>query len=92
MPTVWVDSKDIGNVLRYLKHQANEPYRMLYDLTAIDERPRSNRAAAFDNDFTVVYQLFSFDRNQYLRVKVPLKGGVSVHRDDYGYLALCELV
>jgi NADH-quinone oxidoreductase subunit C/D len=74
MPTVWVDKKDVGNVLRYLKNQANEPYRMLYDLTAIDERPRKNRAGQSDNDFTVVYQAFSFGRNQYVRVKVPLKG------------------
>jgi NADH-quinone oxidoreductase subunit C/D len=74
VPTVWVDKSDIGSVLRYLKNKISEPYKMLYDLTAIDERPRKNRAIAVDNDFTVVYQLFSFGRNQYLRVKVPLKG------------------
>ncbi|MGD0076991.1 MAG: NADH-quinone oxidoreductase subunit C/D [Sedimentisphaerales bacterium] len=74
VPTVWVDKADVGSVLRYLKNQINEPYKMLYDLTAIDERSRSNKVLAFDNDFTVVYQLFSFGRNQYLRVKVPLKG------------------
>jgi NADH-quinone oxidoreductase subunit C/D len=74
VPTVWVDKADVGGVLRYLKNRINEPYKMLYDLTAIDERPRKNRAMAIDNDFTLVYQLFSFGRNQYLRVKVPLKG------------------
>ncbi|MGA2092700.1 MAG: NADH-quinone oxidoreductase subunit C/D [Sedimentisphaerales bacterium] len=74
VPTVWVDKADVGGVLRYLKNQINEPYKMLYDLTAIDERPRKNKVLAFDNDFTVVYQLFSFGRNQYLRVKAPLKG------------------
>jgi NADH-quinone oxidoreductase subunit C/D len=74
VPTVWVDKGNIGGVLRYLKNQANEPYRMLYDLSAIDERPRSSRATPLNNDFTVVYQLFSFGRNQYLRLKVPLKG------------------
>jgi NADH-quinone oxidoreductase subunit C/D len=74
VPTVWVDKADVGSVLRYLKNQISEPYKMLYDLTAIDERSRNNRDLTFDNDFTVVYQLFSFGRNQYLRVKVPLKG------------------
>jgi NADH-quinone oxidoreductase subunit C/D len=74
VPTVWIDKEDIGGILRYLKSQANEPYRMLYDLFAIDERPRSNRTMSFNNDFTVVYQLFSFGRNQYLRLKVPLEG------------------
>ena len=47
---------------------------MLYDLSAIDERSRGNHAGPVDSDFTVVYQLFSFGRNQYLRLKVPLKG------------------
>jgi NADH-quinone oxidoreductase subunit C/D len=74
VPTAWIGKEDVGGVLRYLKNQINEPYKMLYDLTAIDERPRRNRAMAIDNDFTVVYQLFSFGRNRYLRIKVPLKG------------------
>jgi NADH-quinone oxidoreductase subunit C/D len=74
VPTVWIDRGNTGSVLRYLKNQANEPYRMLYDLTAIDERPRNNRDSTFGNDFTVVYQLFSFGRNQYIRIKVPLNG------------------
>ena len=74
VPTVWIDKADVGGVLQYLKNQASEPYRMLYDLTAIDERPRANRPVPLDNDFTVVYHLFSFGRNQYCRVKVPLKG------------------
>ena len=46
---------------------------MLYDLTAIDERARKYREGQPDSDFTVVYHLLSFDRNEYVRVKVPLK-------------------
>jgi NADH-quinone oxidoreductase subunit C/D len=45
---------------------------MLYDLTAIDERVRTHRDGQPESSFTVVYHLLSFDRNQYLRVKVPL--------------------
>ena len=48
---------------------------MLYDLTAIDERMRMHREGQPASDFTIVYHLLSFDRNEYLRVKVPLKQG-----------------
>ncbi len=48
---------------------------MLYDLTAIDERTRclivKNQP---ESDFTVVYHLLSFERNEYLRIKSALKG------------------
>ncbi len=43
---------------------------MLYDLTAIDERLRQNRAGQPQADFTVVYHLMSFERNADIRVKV----------------------
>jgi len=72
--TLWVGGDQVTGVLRYLKREAAKPYRMLYDLTAIDERTRANRANQPDSDFTVVYQLFSFDRNEYVRIKVALKG------------------
>ncbi len=52
---------------------AEKPYRTLYDLTAVDERVRSNRHELPDSDFTVVYHLLSYDRNEDLRIKVPLK-------------------
>ena len=45
---------------------------MLYDLTAIDERVRRDRASSPARDFTVVYHLLSFDRNEDVRVKVAL--------------------
>ena len=64
----------VGEVLRHLKRESPRPYRMLYDLTAIDERTRQNRAGQPDSDFTVVYQLLSFDRNEYVRIKVALQG------------------
>ncbi len=74
VPTFWT-SKDIArDILRYLKSEAERPYRMLYDLTAIDERMRANREGQPESDFTLVYHLFSFDRNEYVRIKVPLQG------------------
>ena len=65
--------ENIHDLLRYLKNEIPQPYRMLYDLTAIDERARKHRDGQPTSDFTVVYHLLSFDRNQYVRIKVPLK-------------------
>jgi len=73
VPTLWTDKDASHRVLRFLKSQVSRPYPMLYDLTAIDERTRTHREGQPPSDFTVVYQLYSFDRNEYIRVKVPLR-------------------
>jgi NADH-quinone oxidoreductase subunit C/D len=73
IPTFWVAKEKVHDVLRYLKTDANPPYRMLYDLTAIDERPRAHRVDQPDSDFTVVYHLLSFRRNEYIRLKAALE-------------------
>jgi len=72
-PTLWVPSDKLRSILNYLKTETSEPYRMLYDLTAIDERDRSNRHGQPACDFTVVYHLLSFERNADLRIKVGLQ-------------------
>lgn len=74
IPTIWVSKHKIAEVIKYLKKDVSQPYPMLYDLTAIDERVRANRDGQPDSDFTVVYQLLSFERNADLRIKVPLAG------------------
>ena len=74
IPTIWVSKEDAPKVLRHLKTSVVQPYRTLYDLTAIDERVRANRDGQPASDFTVVYHLLSYERNADLRVKVPLKG------------------
>ena len=73
-PTVWVPQDKAHEVLHYLKIEVDRPYGMLYDLTAIDERLRANKPDQPKSDFTVVYHLLSFQRNEDLRVKVGLKG------------------
>jgi NADH-quinone oxidoreductase subunit C/D len=73
IPSFWVPKEKIHGLLQYLKQEVPQPYRMLYDLTAIDERERKFREGQPDSDFTVVYHLLSFDRNEYIRLKVPLK-------------------
>lgn len=74
IPTLWVSREQVRAVLRYLKGDIERPYRMLYDLTAIDERARFHRQGQPPSDFTVVYHLLSYDRNEDLRIKVPLQG------------------
>jgi NADH-quinone oxidoreductase subunit C/D len=73
IPTIWVPADRVPGLLRFLKGEVDRPYRMLYDLTAIDERARTHRDGQPACDFTVVYHLLSFDRNGYIRIKVPLK-------------------
>ena len=80
IPTFWVPKDRIIEVLRYLKHDIPGPFAMLYDLTAIDERLRTHRADQPESDFSVVYNLISYDRNQDLRLKVALKGGRQIGR------------
>ena len=74
VPTIWVMENKVRDILRWLKCDAEKPYRTLYDLTAIDERVRTYRHELPDSDFTLVYHLLSYDRNEDLRIKVPLKG------------------
>ncbi|HEY8461016.1 MAG TPA: NADH-quinone oxidoreductase subunit C/D [Blastocatellia bacterium] len=74
IPTFWAPQDKVREMLRYLKTEAEGPYRFLYDLTAIDERVRADRDAQFASDFTVVYHLLSFERNQDVRIKVALTG------------------
>ena len=72
--TLWVAKEHICGVLRYLKEEATPPYRMLYDLCGIDERLRANRRDQPASDFTIVYQLLSYERNADVRIKVALNG------------------
>ncbi len=71
--TAWIPKSKAAEILRHLKSM-ERPYRMLYDMTAIDERPRQNRQNQPPSDFTVVYHLLSFDRNEDIRLKVALTG------------------
>jgi NADH-quinone oxidoreductase subunit C/D len=74
IPTLWVDPANLTGTLRFLKSGITNPFPMLYDLTAIDERQRNRPDDQPEGDFSVVYHLISFERNHDLRVKVALKG------------------
>ncbi len=71
-PTLWIQDKNIIEVLRFLKNKVDLPFKMLYDLTAIDEQARKFRHGQPESRFTIVYQLLSFERNAFLRLKVAL--------------------
>ncbi len=75
IPAFWCPRERVHEILAYLKGGIDSPYQMLYDLTATDDRMRANRWGAPSADFTVVYHLFSFDRNEYIRIKTPLQSG-----------------
>jgi NADH-quinone oxidoreductase subunit C/D len=75
IPTFWVAKDLMPALLRFLKEEVEQPYKMLYDLSAIDERMRTHREGQPASDFTVVYHLLSFARNEYLRIKVALAEG-----------------
>lgn len=74
IPTCWVDRDRAHDILSFLQRDADKPYRMLFDLTAVDERRREHRDGLPESDFTAVYHLLSFERNGDVRVKVPLSG------------------
>ncbi|HKS74519.1 MAG TPA: NADH-quinone oxidoreductase subunit C/D, partial [Terriglobales bacterium] len=72
VPTCWCPRGRIREILNYLKNGIDAPYTLLYDLTAVDERTRLNRSSS-QSDFTLVYHLFSFERNEYIRIKTALQ-------------------
>ncbi len=76
-PTFWLPEKKVESVLRFLKEEVEQPYAMLYDLFAIDERTRKHRPEA-GGDFTVVYHLLSFDRNEDVRLKIAVDDGTEI--------------
>jgi NADH-quinone oxidoreductase subunit C/D len=72
IPTYWVSRENLEETLRSLQSQVPQPYRTLYDLTAIDERCRKNRSGQPPSDFSLVYHLLSYERNEFVRLKVAL--------------------
>jgi NADH-quinone oxidoreductase subunit C/D len=72
IPTFWIAKQDIHEAIRFLRHNVPNPYKLLYDVTAIDERARAHRDDQPSKDFTAVYHLYSFGRNDYVRLKVAL--------------------
>jgi NADH-quinone oxidoreductase subunit C/D len=78
IPTFWVARNNIHETIRSLRYNIPSPYTMLFDLSAIDERGRTHRDDQPPSDFSVVYHLYSYERNSYVRLKVALNDGQPV--------------
>jgi NADH-quinone oxidoreductase subunit C/D len=74
LTTFWTSREKVRDILQYLKTEIVRPYRMLYDLTALDERVRMHRQGQPPSDFTVVYHLLSLAHKQRLRIKLRVDG------------------
>ncbi len=74
IPTIWVEREKLRETLRYVRSEIPRPFPMLFDLSAMDERLRQHHDGLPIGSFTVFYHLFSFERNQSLRIKVALGG------------------
>ena len=72
--TLWVPLERVIEVLKYLKTEITHPFPFLFDLTAIDERSRKKDPDYPSTNFTLVYHLFSFSSNSFIRIKVALAG------------------
>lgn len=72
IPTAWVSAEDLPVVADALRFTLSEPFDFLYDLTAIDETTRQHFTVPQRQDFTLVYLLRSYSRDQDLRIKIAL--------------------
>lgn len=72
MPVLWVARDSLGEMLCFLRDMP-EPFEMLYDLSAVDERLRAHRRGLPEADFTVFYHLLSMSRNRDVMLKVALR-------------------
>lgn len=72
--TFWLPKDKLVPVIKYLKLSIDQPYNFLYDLCGVDERDRAKKERIPAKDFTIVYHLFSFNRNSFIRLKVALEG------------------
>ena len=69
--TVNVAADKVVEITTWLRDEPTMQFNMLTDLTAVDYMGRENR-------FTVVYNLYSFEQNQRLRLNVELAEGATI--------------
>ena len=68
MPSLTVAKENLVAMCEFLKAEAGGEYKLLTDLTAVDYPKREKR-------FDLVYHLYSFQRNDRLRLKVLVGDG-----------------
>jgi len=72
--SLWLPKDKLIPVIQYLKSSVEQPYKLLYDLSGMDERDRVKKDHIPAKNFTIVYHLLSFERNRFIRLKVALEG------------------
>src|SRR5205823_1172802 len=96
--TLWLSQDKLIPVVQYLKSSGEQPYKLLYDICGVDERDRNGKEKIPAKDFTVVYHLFSFERNGFIRLIVereqealqfkPEEWGMQRESDDADFMFL----
>lgn len=71
MPVAWIKAGQLIEMMLFLR-QLPQPYVMLFDLHAVDERVRTHREGLPEADFCVFYHLLSIERNSDILLKVAL--------------------
>jgi len=71
IPVLWIGREQLLEVVRFLRETA-QGFEMLYDLHAIDERLRTNKAINQTCDFCVFYHFMSLAKNTDVIIKVAL--------------------
>jgi NADH-quinone oxidoreductase subunit C/D len=72
LQTIWVKKNRLVAVITHLKNHPETPFKILYDLSAIDERARIKKPDQPTCQFSVVYHLLALEHNLFIRLKVPL--------------------
>jgi len=70
--TCQVPAGQITRALSFLSTSIPQPYSLLYDLWAVDERLVRHTNGRTGCDFSLTYHLLSLDRNEDVRLRVPL--------------------
>jgi NADH-quinone oxidoreductase subunit C/D len=70
--TVWVEAARLVAACTALKDEPGQNYRLLLDITAVDERERVAKPHGRAGDFTLVVHLLRHEDGAEIRVKAPL--------------------
>ena len=71
--TIWIATHQLVPAVNFLK-SVEDPFNFLYDICGIDERDKRSNGFDHTKDFTLVYHLFSYARNSFIRIKIALEG------------------
>jgi NADH-quinone oxidoreductase subunit C/D len=70
--TIWTDAVTLLALMEFLRDDPAQHYRLLLDITAVDERERADRPHEAMADVTLVYHLLRVEDGNQIRVKIPL--------------------